>query len=114
MVHVWIVDKFFWIDKYLRRINRYMDYCVYIYMYIVFLLTLGSMNGCLEPSCGCALHTKSHNELVPDVAVLDSCDSLRVQQQYHYVIRIPLGGSWDLVTRVISKVTIVIIAYNPD
>ena len=24
-----------------------------------------------------------------------------------------LGGSWDLVTRVISKVTIVIIAYNP-
>ena len=25
-----------------------------------------------------------------------------------------LGGSWDLVTRVISKVTIVIIAYNPN
>ena len=25
-----------------------------------------------------------------------------------------LGGSWDLVTRVISKVTIVIIAYSPN
>ena len=25
-----------------------------------------------------------------------------------------LGGSWDLVTRVISKVTIVVIAYNPN
>ena len=24
-----------------------------------------------------------------------------------------LGGSWDLVTRVISKVTILIITYNP-
>ena len=30
-----------------------------------------------------------------------------------FVIRALLGGSWDLVTRIINKVPIVIIAYNP-
>ena len=30
------------------------------------------------------------------------------------MVEIVLGGSWDLVTRVINKVTIVITTYNPN